>query len=69
MNRTRLTRLAPLLAGLGLGASAAAADPTAEELLNRVDDFARGDSSHARRVSPRTYSMATNTCPSWVPTS
>lgn len=47
MNRTRLTRLALLLLGLGLGASAAAADPTAAELLNRVDDFARGDSSHA----------------------
>ena len=47
MNRTRLTRLVPLLLGLGLGTSAAAADPTAAELLNRVDDFARGDSSHA----------------------
>lgn len=49
-------RLLPIAfaAALGLGplvvaqAAEPAADPTAEELLNRVDDFARGDSSFAK---------------------
>lgn len=46
MNRAILARLAPLLLGLGLSASAAAAGPTVEELLDATDDFSRGSSSH-----------------------
>ena len=46
MNRAFLARLAPLLVGLGLSASASAAGPTVEELLDATDDFSRGSSSH-----------------------
>ena len=48
MNRAILARLAPLLLGLGLSASAAAAGPTVEELLDATDDFSRGSSSHGK---------------------
>ena len=47
MRRTFLSLVAAAGLAWALPGVAQAADPTAEELLNRVDDFARGESSHA----------------------